>query len=134
MHLSRRVPALAAALLLSACALLPALAEASNNVTLSNSSNGSSVTVTRGSTVWVDLKGDVGAGTELLWSLPTVSNASVLRPRSESQVRADTRAVYVSAHTGSATISSHEACRVTAPGHACPLFILLWHAEVTVRP
>lgn len=113
---------------------MPGLAEASGNVTLTNASNGSSVTVTQGSTVSVDLTGSVGTGTEFLWSLPTASNPSVLRLRSEPQVGAQTRAVYVAAQTGSATISSDEACRVTAPGHACPLFILLWHAKVTVTP
>jgi predicted secreted protein len=108
------------------------LAEASGTITLGNASNGSSVTVTQGTKVVVDLKGSVGTGTEFLWSLPTTSQPSVLSLRSESERGAETRAVYVAAQTGSTTITSDEACRVTAQGHACPLFILLWRVGVTV--
>jgi len=104
------------------------------SITLTNASNGSSVKVPLGGTVSVDLKGDVGTGTEFLWSLPTISSPSVLRLRGESRVGAETRTVYVAAHTGSATIRSYGRCYVTAPRHVCPLFILLWRAGVTVTP
>jgi hypothetical protein len=134
MMLSRRRAAVAALLALSASTVTPALAEASGRITLGNASNGSSVTVRQGTTVVVDLKGSVGAGTEFLWSLPMASPPSVLSLRSESQSGAETRAVYVASQAGAATITSDEACRVTAPGHACPLFILLWRVGVTVTP
>ena len=104
------------------------------SITLTNASNGSSVKVPLGGTVSVDLKGDVGTGTEFLWSRPTISSPSVLRLRGESRVGAETRAVYVAAHTGSATIRSYERCEVTAPRHVCPQFILLWRVGVTVTP
>ena len=135
----RQLVAAATVLLLSASAVTPAVADAPATTKacrmLGNASDGSSVTVTRDECVVVDLKGSVGKGTEFVWSKPVVSDRAVLSLQGYSQLRAETRASYKAARVGSATITSQEACRVTAPGYVCPLFLRRpWHVRVTVMP
>lgn len=128
----RRLTGLVAICLAGGCLALPGAAQAAGSVVLTNASNGSSVTVGRGEQVTVQLTGSLGAGTQWNWSLPALSNAGVLTLVSEAQHGIYTTAVYRATGFGSTRVTSLEACHVTAPGHACPLYVLLWSVGVNV--
>jgi hypothetical protein len=128
----RRASVLIALYASCACMALPGVAEASHSVTLTKASNETEVTVRRGEKVRVTLTGSVDKGTEFLWSLPMLSTEGVLTLKHESRMGIHTTALYTATGDGSTTITSEEACKVTEPGHVCPLFVLEWRVGVTV--
>ena len=132
MSIFRKFTWLATLAIVGASLLLPGAAQASQTVTLTNASNGTSVTLVRGDQLVVLLTGSAGAGTQSIWSLPATSTTGVLAPQFETQLGIYTVALYNVSGYGATTVTSEEACRITSPGHACPLFVLLWRAGVTV--
>jgi hypothetical protein len=136
----RRLAGLGVLVLVGASALVPGAAQAqaaAHEVVLTNASNAKNVEVQRGEEVLVQLTGSagtgrVGQGTEFTWSLPVLSRSGVLELKSESQDGIHTTALYAAVHDGATTISSTEGCKILTPRHACPMFLLLWRAGVTV--
>ena len=98
-------------------------------VVLDNGSDGSSVTVARGSRLRVELKAGGGMRWSAIVASPTVGPL-VQRSGSRSP-DGSSSAVFVAVGTGRATLTSTGA-PICAPGMACPQYLVLWRVSVVV--
>lgn len=98
-------------------------------VVLDKGSDGSSVTVVRGSRLRVELK----AGGAMRWSAIVASpTVGPLARRSDSQSPdGSSRAVFTAIAAGRATLTSTGA-PICAPDMACPQYLVLWRVSVVV--
>ncbi|MFI9718574.1 hypothetical protein ACIHFE_02815 [Streptomyces sp. NPDC052396] len=102
-------------------------------ITLSDTDNGTAVSVHAGDTVTVQLTGSTGNGMTWTWSTPTASSSDVLTlTNSASLGGGSVTATFQANATGTTDITSVKGC-VPDPGHFCSHLLQQWKATVTVN-
>ncbi|MEV5506886.1 hypothetical protein [Streptomyces orinoci] len=102
-------------------------------VTLTETDNGTAVSVHTGDVIKVQLTGSRGNGLTWTWSTPTASSTDVLtQTDSASLADGSVTATFQANSNGTTVITSTKGC-VPDPGHFCSHLMQQWNATVTVN-
>lgn len=124
---------LSAALATTAATATAAPQTPSADVTAANADNGKTFSVHTGDRISVHLQGSRDNGVTWAWDVPASSSANLNRISGNTLSSGDAVATFTATGSGQYTITAHESCVVTSPGHLCPHIVELWQVAVAVH-